>query len=114
MARVITVLAEGTEDVGGRVHEVLFAGGSFNTAGGVAANGIAKWDGTAAGRLARWNGTKWSAPGRSVNDAVRALHTLGTGVGSRLFVGGDFVASPSRDSFVASWGCTQLIVPSTP
>jgi len=45
----------------------LVAGGNFTTAGGVAAN-----------RLALWNGSTWSAVGSGVNDTVFALAALPT------------------------------------
>ena len=55
----------------------LYAGGKFAVAGGVAAVGIAKW-----------NGTAWSAVGSAftTNDFVYSLATLG----SDLVAGGSF------------------------
>ncbi len=51
----------------------LYAGGSFNGAGGSPAN-----------YLARWDGSSWSTVGGGVNYHVRALWASG----SRLYVGG--------------------------
>ena len=51
----------------------LYAGGYFTTAGGVAANNIAKWDGSA-----------WSALGSGMDGAVYALAVSGT----NLYAGG--------------------------
>jgi hypothetical protein len=116
----------------------LYIGGLFNSAGGVTANGIARWDGTewsvlsgpggtgvggaypnvrelevfddgtgpalyVAGRfdsaggvtannIARWDGTAWSALGSGVsgNMDVRALAVFDDGNGEDLYVGGYF------------------------
>ncbi len=46
----------------------LYAGGEFTTAGGMAANHIAKW-----------NGTIWSALGSGMNNDVYALAVDGSG-----------------------------------
>ena len=54
----------------------LVAGGGFTTAGGVSANGIA-----------RWNGTSWSALGSGMDASVYALATLPNG---NLVAGGEF------------------------
>ena len=43
----------------------LYAGGMFTSAGGVAAKGIARWD-----------GASWSALGNGVNDSVSALSLI--------------------------------------
>jgi hypothetical protein len=71
----------------------LYAGGSFSSAGGSAANRIAKWD-----------GSSWSALGSGLPSYVTALAPFDDGGGPALFVGGDFCASPGGDSFVAEWG----------
>lgn len=58
----------------------LYAGGEFATAGGVAASGIAKWDGQG-----------WSSLGAGVAPGyVTALAAYDDGSGSALFVGGGF------------------------
>src|SRR5688572_22774474 len=63
---------------------VLYAGGDFTTAGGVAAN-----------RIAKWNGSNWSALGSGMNRTVRALAMHDDGGGPALYAGGDF--------FVEAW-----------
>ena len=57
----------------------LYAGGEFTTAGGVAVNYIAKWD-----------GTTWSALGGGMDGHVYTLACDGTGA---LYAGGVFVAA---------------------
>jgi hypothetical protein len=57
----------------------LVAGGWFSTAGGVAANNIA-----------RWNGTAWSAVGTGLNSSALSMVTLPNG---DLVVGGLFTAA---------------------
>src|SRR5438270_185815 len=53
----------------------LYAGGNFRTAGGSAANYVA-----------RWNGSSWTALGSGMNDYVSALAISG----SDLYAGGGF------------------------
>jgi hypothetical protein len=66
----------------------LYAGGAFTTAGGVVANGIAKWDGSAC-----------SALGSGMNNYVYALVADGAG---HLFVGGNFtLAGTSVSPYIA-------------
>ena len=60
---------------------VLYAGGSFTTAGGVFAN-----------RLARWNGTAWQTVGTGVDGTVRALAFT---PGGSLYIGGEFLRAGS-------------------
>jgi trimeric autotransporter adhesin len=63
----------------------LYAGGSFESAGGVPAN-----------RIAKWNGTSWSSLGtgsaNGVNNGVSALKVFddGLGGGPALYAGGNF------------------------
>ena len=57
----------------------LYAGGDFTTAGGVAANGIAQWD-----------GSSWSALGSGLGNAVRALAVDSSG---NLYAGGAFTTA---------------------
>src|SRR5262249_44912063 len=73
----------------------LYAGGSFTSAGGVAANRIAKWD-----------GSSWSALGTGMNNSsVDALAVHDDGTGPALFAGGGFTVSPAGDGLLAKWGC---------
>ena len=62
----------------------LYAAGSFTTAGGVSAAGIARWD-----------GTSWStlgAPGSSPNGGIYALAAFDDGSGPALYAAGDFTS----------------------
>ena len=76
----------------------LCAGGLFTSAGGLAAN-----------RVARWNGTSWSPLGSGTNGSVRALMAFDdrSGTGPALYVGGAFTSAlDSGDGHVARWqGC---------
>jgi hypothetical protein len=58
--------------------DALYVGGAFDRAGGVAANGIA-----------RWNGTTWQPLGAGVNGTVRALLVSG----ADLYVAGQFTSA---------------------
>ncbi|PWU19160.1 MAG: hypothetical protein C5B50_07290 [Verrucomicrobia bacterium] len=67
----------------------LYAGGNFTTAGGVAANNIAQWD-----------GTNWSALGSGMNGAVNALAVSG----SVVYAGGAFtMAGGNPANYIAQW-----------
>lgn len=61
----------------------LYAGGLFRTAGGLAANGIARWDGTA------WSGLGSEMEGRF--SSVFAISILDDGTGPALFAAGVFI-----------------------
>ncbi len=75
----------------------LYAGGLFTTAGGVAANRIAKWD-----------GQNWTALGDGANDAVRALAVFDDGTGPALYAGGLFTtAGGVAANRIAKWDGTQ-------
>jgi trimeric autotransporter adhesin len=152
--RALTVFDDGS---GG--GPALYAGGNFTTAGGVTANGIAKWNGTswsslgtgsangvnstvialtvfddgsgggpalyaggdfttaggvAANRIAKWNGTSWSSLGmgsaNGVNSAVLALTVFddGSGEGPALYAGGDFTtAGGVTANRIAKWDGTS-------
>ena len=66
----------------------LYAGGIFNTAGGISANGIAKWD-----------GTSWSALGSGTVGAVNAIEV---DAGGALLLGGTFTsAGPVASPYLA-------------
>ena len=71
----------------------LYAGGSFTTIEGVAAQ-----------RIARWDGSNWSPLGTGANDSVRSLSVFNDGVGSALYAGGDFsVMGAAIAHHVARW-----------
>jgi hypothetical protein len=76
----------------------LYAGGYFDTAGGVAANGIAKW-----------NGSSWSALGSGLSSphgasSVEALTVFDDGSGPALYVGGLFsTAGGGAANYMAKW-----------
>ena len=75
----------------------LFAGGHFATAGGVQANGIARWD-----------GASWSALGSGVSPypsyGVLALTVFDDGSGQALYAGGNFVTAGSGlTGRIAKW-----------
>jgi len=90
------VQALATFDDGSGGGPALYAGGSFTTAGGVAAN-----------RIAKWNGSSWSALGSGMNNnSVRALATFddGSGGGPALYAGGVFTtAGGVTATFIAKW-----------
>ena len=73
----------------------LYAGGLFSTAGEVAANQIAKW-----------NGTRWSPLGSGINGGVSALTVFNDGTGPVLYAGGGFTTAGGRaSSSIAAWRC---------
>jgi hypothetical protein len=72
--RALTVFDDGT---GG--GPALYAGGMFQTAGGVTVN-----------RVARWDGHTWSPLGTGMPNTVRALAVADDGGGSALYAGGIF------------------------
>ena len=77
---------------GSRVHDLtifddgggakLFAGGSFQSAGGVTVN-----------NLARWNGSSWAPITNGVNTAVDALTVFDDGGGPALYAAGYFTTA---------------------
>jgi hypothetical protein len=73
--------------------ERLYAGGGFTAVGGVAAK-----------RAAAWDGVVWTKLGPGPRGNVGALASFEDGGVRTLFVGGDFIAAPSGDSFLAAWG----------
>jgi hypothetical protein len=73
----------------------LYAGGNFTSAGGFAANGVARWD-----------GSSWSALGSGVETypGVAALAVFDDGRGPALYAGGDFtIAGGARVTGIARW-----------
>jgi hypothetical protein len=81
-------------DDGSGTGASLYAGGDFTSAGGVAVD-----------RIARWNGSRWSGVDSAFNGTVNAFATWDAGSGPALIVGGGFSNSASGDSFLAQWGC---------
>src|SRR5262249_48458966 len=72
----------------------LYAGGSFQTAGGVAASNVAKWDGES------WSSLSTGIDGK----AVYALSVFDDGSGPALYAGGRFaVAGGSPALRIARW-----------
>ena len=70
----------------------LYAGGYFTTAGGSAANYIAKW-----------NGTNWSALGSGMSGSIPHVYALGVS-GSDLYAGGAFrTAGGNAPNRIAKW-----------
>jgi hypothetical protein len=70
---------------------VLYVGGTFTTAGGLAAGNIAKWDGQG------WTGSGF-------NDAPRAMAVYDDGGGPALYAGGYFTSAGGvAVSHVARW-----------
>jgi hypothetical protein len=82
-------------DDGSGAGPALYAGGHFDSAGGLEAN-----------HVARWNGQGWSTLDRGTNDAVRGLAAgdVGSGAGPALFAGGEFsAAGGAKANGVAKW-----------
>jgi trimeric autotransporter adhesin len=71
----------------------LYAGGVFQSAGGVSASNIA-----------RWNGTSWSPAASGTSDQVAALAVFDNGAGPSLYVGGSFLlANGITVNHIARW-----------
>src|SRR5258706_3404920 len=85
--RVLTVLDDGN-------GPALYAGGPIESAGGVPANGIAKWD-----------GTRWSALGSGVGvGEVKAVAVYDDGSGPAIYVAGTFASAGGLSaSNIAKW-----------
>jgi hypothetical protein len=84
-----------------RGTSALYAGGSFDTAGGVPANNIAKWD-----------GTQWAALASGMDDVVDVLTVFDDGIGSgpALYAGGRFsTAGGVPASRIAKWDGMQWV-----
>lgn len=83
-------------------REMLFAGGSFTSAGLARAPGVA-----------RWNGTSWSSVGNGVTSVdldqnVKAMTVKADGAGNSLFVGGRFDRAGNVScSNLAQWDGTD-------
>ncbi|WP_156109046.1 two-component regulator propeller domain-containing protein [Hymenobacter sp. APR13] len=77
------------------VNNNVYAGGGFNTAGGIAVNNIAKW-----------NGTSWAALGTGVNDSPNTVNSTISALiaGTALYAGGSFgTAGGAVVNAVARW-----------
>jgi hypothetical protein len=76
----------------------LYAGGDFTMAGGVPADGIAKWD-----------GMQWSALGSGMrNGSVRTLTVFDDGTGPALYASGEFITPGGLPaSCIAKWDGSQ-------
>ena len=73
--------------------EALYVGGAFSIAGGVAASGIAKWD-----------GSSWAPLGSGLKHGVYALTVFDDGRGEALCAGGRFTtAGGSAARRIAKW-----------
>ncbi len=64
----------------------LYAGGQFTSAGGVAANRVAKWDGDTWSSLG-------TGPTNGVNNLVSSLAVFDDGTGPALYAGGSFTSA---------------------
>ncbi len=85
------ILALAVEETEG--GPVVYAGGEFTMAGGVAAN-----------HVARWSGVQWEPLGAGLNDYVRALAIHDDGTGPALYAAGDFDQSGAAPvAHVAKW-----------
>ncbi len=74
----------------------LYVGGDFDTAGGISANHIAKW-----------NGTAWSALGSGMNGIVVEVDSLSCDSTGPLYVGGYFTTAGGKTANnVAKWNGT--------
>ena len=71
----------------------LYAGGNFDTAAGVPAKGIAKWDGVA-----------WSPLSSGFNNTAYALAVFDSGPGPELYAAGDFTIAGGVTAWaIAKW-----------
>ncbi len=90
-------------DDGSGQGPALYAGGLFSTAGGVAANGIARWDGS------QWSPLGSGMVGSTLFEPVvyaLAVFEDAAGQAPALFAGGDFKsAGPFSSTGIARWGC---------
>jgi len=72
-------------------NHLLYAGGSFTTAGGKPANNIAYWD-----------GSQWNAMGQGINGFIWRINKFQ----GNIYVGGDFTTADGHPcKSIAYWGC---------
>ena len=115
-AKCSTTIDSATSDIGGLstnstalglngpVYELaadasgnLYAAGGFTTAGGVAANHIAKW-----------NGSSWSALGSGIGDNITAIYALAVDSSGNVYVAGNFTAIGGvAANYIAKWDGTS-------
>jgi PKD repeat protein len=99
---VWTSLGSGVNSYVRAIHEYngnLIVGGDFNTAGGVSANKIAKWNP---------NTSTWSAMGTGMNDYVKSAAVY-NGV---FYAGGAFTSADGQPrEYIASWYETPSVAP---
>jgi hypothetical protein len=89
------VLALASFTAPGSGAPALFAGGDFTSAGGAAANRIARWDGTAFSSVGVGNG---------MSDPVLALYACDLGSGPEVYAGGGFTTAGSiAANAIAKW-----------
>ncbi|HEX6884913.1 MAG TPA: HYR domain-containing protein [Planctomycetota bacterium] len=75
----------------------LYAGGALRSAGALAAN-----------RIARWDGASWSVFGSGIDDSVRVLLVHDDGGGQQLYAGGSFTdLAGVPASRIARWDGTS-------
>ena len=87
------VAAMAVFDDGSGDGPALFVGGFFTNAGGGEVNFIARWD-----------GERWSAVGKGMDSAVRALVVFDDGSGPALYAGGNFTtAGGVAANRIAKW-----------
>ncbi len=73
--------------------DALYVGGDFSTAGGIAAN-----------RIARWDGNTWSPLGSGMNNLVLALTVFNDGGGDALYASGRFTTAGGVSAIkIAKW-----------
>ena len=99
MEAQVTVLLPFDEDGAGPNPPVLFAGGYFETAGGLERQFIARWD-----------GATWSDVGgpTALNQHVHSMHVFDEGNGEDLYVGGHFnTAAGQNVRYIAKWDGTS-------
>ena len=95
----------------------LYVGGSFEDAGGLAVESLARWDGSAWSDFGFFGNEALMPPNGGYGGIVPtttvyafATYDDGSGAGPSLFVGGTFITSPAGDSHVAQYGgCSDAL-----
>lgn len=87
----------GTIDILLANNDTLYAGGSFNVAGGVRARNVAKWD-----------GTRWKSLGESYSNGVNGTVFCMLADNNNLYVGGYFGSAGTTEAYhIAKWDGTD-------